>query len=1015
MKLGIRVLGTVALEYDGRIDLLGSAKERVVLAALALDAGRPVSLDTLIHRLWDDSPPAKARAGLHTYAARIRRRLRESTGDDLLVQRAHTYLLDVRPEQVDCHRFEQIAARARALADGADDTAALDLLREAAGLWRGEPLAGLGGLWAESIRASLSQKRLAAQLTRIEAELRRGHYAELVPDIAALLERHPGDETLAALLMTATYGCGRQAEALHVYDTVRRRLRERLGTDPGEALTRLHRLVLNGAPARQLLPRQEPATTAPRTLPRHAELVGREEELAAIVHAAQRGDGGVIALQAISGMAGIGKTLLALHAARRLEPLFPDGQLHLDLRAHSPGRTPLCATSALGALLRMLGVPASDLPGRLDELVSLWRTLLSHRRAVIVLDDVADPEHVKPLLPGPSPSLMIVTSRRRLSGLPGVRPVLLDVLPEEDAVALFRELAGEGRTPRVREVAAIVRLCGRLPLATEIAARRLASRPSWTTGHLLHRLTHGHGRLREIRDGNQEMARAFEVSYSTLHPEERSVFRLLGLQLGTDYDAFSTAALTDLAFDHAERTLEGLLDAHLIQEPAPDRYTTHDLLGEYSRMLAASELGPAERESALRRLIDFYVQASDAADRLIAPRRPRPHLPRRLCAYRIPAWSGAADARRWLTSECSALIAAERHCRAHGRPHEAALLAGSLAGFLLEERHSADTQGMHRAAAEHWRTVAHPEAEVYALVDQGTALSRSGQYAQALTVLGRALRTARTIGDTAVAEVLHARGVLLWNLGHLPEALADQEETLALRTRADDPWQIARSRNNLGITHLYLGDFTAARDHFHSALDMFRTAGDAHEEAHVLNNLSDLKLHIGERESARKYLQEARKLLAVSGTAAEHAMAQVNLANTMDSPRELPAMLDLYQDSLSAFQRLGDRRNASITLHGMGLALHAAARFEESADHHSRALDLARSIGSAHEEAQALHGLGAAEHRLGRTASAADHLAVAVAVAERTGAADEAARARATLAGIRAESSIPDGKPGERV
>ncbi|UFQ18773.1 MULTISPECIES: AfsR/SARP family transcriptional regulator [Streptomyces] len=1011
MEIGIRVLGTVALEYDGRIDLLGSAKERLVLATLGIHAGRPVSLDTLIHRLWDDHPPAKPRAGLHTYAARIRRRLRENTGDDLLVQRAHTYLLDVRPEQVDCHRFEQLAARARALADGADDTAALALLREAAELWRGEPLAGLGGPWAESVRASLSQKRLAAQLTRIEAELRRGHYAELVPDIAALLERHPGDETLAAHLMTATYGCGRQAEALHVYETVRRHLREHLGTDPGEALTRLHRLVLNGAPAQKLLPRRGPAATAPHTLPRHPELVGREKELAAITRAAERGNGAVIALQAISGMAGVGKTLLALHAARRLEPLFPDGQLHLDLRAHSPGRAPLCATSALGALLRMLGVPATDLPDRLDELVYLWRTLLCHRRAVIVLDDAADPEHVRPLLPGPSPSLMIVTSRRRLSGLPGVRPVLLDVLPEEDAVTLFRELAGEGRTPRVREVTAIVRLCGRLPLATEIAARRLASRPSWTTGHLLHRLTHGHGRLREIRDGNQEMARAFEVSYSTLRPEERSVFRLLGLQLGPDYDTFSTAALTDLSFDDAERILEGLLDAHLIQEPTPDRYTTHDLLGEYSRMLAASELGAPERESALRRLIDFYVQASDAADRLIAPRRPRPHLPRRVSAHRTPAWSGAAEARRWLAAECSALIAAERHCRTHGHPHEASLLAGSLAGFLLEEKYAADSQGMHRAAAEHWRSLAHPEAEAYALVDQGAALSRSGRYDQALTVLGRALDTARDIDGMTVAEVLHARGVLLWNLGRLPEALADQEETLTLRMRSGAIWQVARSHNNLGITHLYLGNLPAARDHFHKALDTFRTVGDAHEEAHVLNNLSDLQLRAGKRESARKYLQEARKVLAVSGTTAEHAMAQVNLANTMNSPQELHAMLEMYQDSLDSFQRLGDRRNASITLHGMGLALHAAGRFEEAAEHHTHALELARTIGAATEEAQALQGLGAAEHRLGHTTSAADHLTEAAAVAERTGATAEAARARAALAEVketRAESIIPD-------
>ncbi|MFD4629277.1 BTAD domain-containing putative transcriptional regulator [Streptomyces sp. NPDC058284] len=1008
MEIGIRVLGTVALERDGHIDLLGSAKERLLLAALSLDAGRPVSLDTLIHRLWEEAPPAKPRAGLHTYAARLRRRLRTAGSSDLLIQRAHTYLLDVGPEQVDCHRFDQLTARARSLSDRSDDGAALDLLREAAALWRGEPLAGLSGLWVESIRATLSQKQLAAHLTRFRIELRRRHFAELVPEVAALFDQYPGDETLAAQLMTATYGCGRQAEALRVYETVRRHLGEHLGTDPGEPLTRLHRLILNGAPLRELLPHRTPQAAAPHTLPRHADLVGRQDELAAITRAAGRSTGTVIALQAISGMAGVGKTLLALHAARSLGPHFPDGQLHLDLRAHSPGRAPLTTRAALTSLLRMLGVPPGDLPDELDDLVGLWRTLLSHRRAVIVLDDVADPDHLRPLLPGPSPSLMIVTSRRRLSGLPGVRPVLLDVLPQEDAVALFLDLVGEPCRARSHEVTAIVQLCGRLPLAVEIAARRLGSRPSWTAGHLLRRLTHGHGRLREIRDGTQEIARAFEVSYRTLSVEERAVFRILGLQLGPDYDAFTTAALVDLPLDRTERVLEGLLDAHLIQEPEPERYTTHDLLGEYSRMLASSELESVERNQALHRLIDFYVQASDAADRLIAPRRPRAIHSRRLSAHRMPAWNSPADARRWLAAECSGLIAAERHCRTHGRPHEAALLAGSLAGFLHEERYSAHTQGMHLAAAAHWRAQGDPEAEVYALIEQSTALSRSGHHDQALSTLGQALRTARTIDDTTVAEVLHARGVLRWNLGRLAKARADQEDTLALRTRAGDSWQIARSENNLGITHLYLGNFKVAHEHFRSALTRFRAVGDTHEEAHVLNNLADLHLHTEEREQARNLLQEARKLLAVSGTAAEHAMAQVNLANTMNASTELDDMLDIYRDSLTSFHRLGDRRNASITLHGMGSALYTAARFREAAEHHTRALELARSIGATHEEAQALHGLGAAEHQLGQSASAAAHLTAAVASAERSGAADEAVRARMSLAEVKSESTVPD-------
>ncbi|WP_172382786.1 BTAD domain-containing putative transcriptional regulator [Streptomyces sp. MNP-20] len=1007
MDLGIRVLGPVELRRAGHGDRLGSAKERLVLAALALDAGRPVSLDTLIHRLWEDAPPAKPRASVHAYAARIRRRLRTVCDDELLLQQAHTYTLALHPRQVDCHRFAELADRARSLTDGGGDAEALGLLREAEELWRGEPLAGLPGLWAARVRAGLEEKHLAAHLTRFGIELRRGRFAELVPEVGALLEQYPSDETLACQLMTAAYGCGRQSDALRVYDTVRRRLREQLGTDPGDALTRLHRLVLNGAPLHELVPPPEPAVAAPRTLPSHPELVGRAHELDTILSAAptRAEPGAVIALQAISGMAGVGKSLLALHAARRLGGRYPDGQIHLDLRAHSPGQEPLTPEAALMALLRVLGVPARAVPDGLDELVSLWRTLLSARRAVIVLDDAAGPEQLRPLLPGASPSLVIITSRRRITGLPGVRPVLLDVLPPDDAVALFRRLAGPERTGRAHEVADIVRLSGYLPLAIELAAGRLASRPAWTTANLLHRLTHGHGRLAEIRDGSREMVRAFEVSYLTLTAEERAVFRRLGLQLGPDFETFTTAALTGLPAHRAERVLESLLDAHLIQEPKPERYVFHDLLGEYARTLSLSE-DPAEvRDGALRGLIDFYVQACDAADRLVYPRRARPDAPRPDRGRALPAWPSPDAARRWLTAERAGLVAAERHCRAENACEDAALLAGALANFLDEEGYAIEAQRMHESAARHWRTAARPEEEVRALLDLGTALSRGGRYEEAIATMGRAREVADRLGDGAArAETEHLLGLLYWNLGRQPEALAHQNEALALRRPTGDGWQIARSQNNLGITHLYLGNFADAEEHFRSALDGFRASGDEIQLARTLNNLSDLRTATGDRAASREFLQQALHLLEKSSSPSAHAITQVNLANTMSPSSELNSMLDLFHDALTTFRRLGDLRNASITLHGMGQALFASHEFHEAAHHHRRALDLARSIGAAHEEVQALHGLGTAELHLDQPEAAAGHLTEAVATAERTGNGHEAARARESLSVLHAET-----------
>ncbi|WP_405864383.1 tetratricopeptide repeat protein [Streptomyces sp. NBC_01515] len=1010
MDLEVRLLGPVELRGEHHVDTLGSVKERLVVAALGVDAGRPVSLDTLIHRLWDDSPPAQPRASLHTYIARIRRRLRALDCGEVLVQQAHAYTLDVRPDQIDCHRFQRLTARARALSDSGDDREALRVLLDAEELRHGEPLTGLPGLWAERIRSVLEERQFSAQLLRIGIELRSGHFAEVVPDLTTLLEEHPTDELLAGQLMTATYGCGRQADALRVYDTVRRRLLQDLGADPGESLTRLHGLVLNGAPVHSLLPRTEPAATAPQTLPSHAELIGREAELAVIMHnavplsTASPTTGTVIALQTVSGMAGVGKSTIALHAARRLAPFFPEGAAYLDLQAHSPGQEPLTADAALTSLIRAFGVPAAELPHDTDGLVSLWRRLLSNRRAVVVLDDAAGPQQLRPLLPGSSPSLIIVTSRRRLTGLPGIRSIQLDVLPPKDAVTLFRSVAGGDRTLQSGEVADIVRLAGYLPLAIELAAGRLASRPSWTTAHLLRRLTHGQGRLKEIRDGARgEIGMAFDISYRALTSEEQTVFRFLGLRFGPDVDTFGMAALTGLPHDTTEDALESLLDVHLIQEPVPERYTLHDLLGEYSRALAMSGETDSARDEAISRVIDFYLQASDTADRMIYPRGLRPDRPAPPARHPLPPWDDAPTARRWLLAERAALITAERHCRTTGRLREGALLAGALAAFLDDEGYSADARSMHASAVQHWHAVGERQSEAHALIDLGNALSHCGRYDEARTALRQAHRAAADLDDAeAGAEALHQLGVLHWNTGQLAEALEFQLSTLRLRTASGDIWQISRSRNNLGITYLYLGRFQESQENFDLALAGFRTSTDMREYAHVLNNLSDLHIRMGNTDSARKLLHEALDTLKESGNPSERAITQVNLANTMSSPRELVAMLEVLQQSLNTFRRLGDRRNASETLHAMGTALHTAGRFTEAAARHEHALELARSVGAAHEEAQALHSLGLAEHRLGQGSSAAAHITHAIEVADRIGAAREAAQARESLAAVSA-------------
>ncbi|MFF9346032.1 BTAD domain-containing putative transcriptional regulator [Streptomyces sp. NPDC014734] len=1001
MEFEIALLGPVELRVNGHGEALGTPKARTMAAALAVDAGRPISVDTLIHRLWDDNPPGKPRASLHAYATRIRQRLRgpEDDGPDLLVQQAHSYTLAIDPERVDSHRFQRLCAEARALSDNGDDTGALALFHRAERLWRGDPLTGLSGLWAESVRANLREKHLAATLARAGIELRMGHYAELVPDLSTLFEQHPTDETVAQQLMVATYGCGRLADALRTYDIIRRRLSEQLGSDPGEALTRLYQRILDRAPLSALLGRPEAARVVPVTLPSHGDLVGREKEMRVLE--ASPTTGTVIALQTITGMGGVGKTHIALHAARRLAAQYPDGQIHIDLGAHSQGRRPLSPESALTTLLRAFGVSAGELPDDLGGLVSQWRTLLSTRRAVIVLDDAVDADQVRPLLPGPSASLIIITSRHRLTGLPGVRSLVLDVLPEDDASRLFRRFAGEERTPDAADVARIVHLCGYLPLAVEIAAGRLVSRPSWTTSHLIKKLSRTHGRLDEIRDGYREIAGVFEMSYATLTPDQRTSFRMLSRYLGQDFDLHAASALTSLPLDSVERVLESLLDAHLIQEPAPDRYRFHDLIGEFARTLASTGKQEEDHRLAVERLIDFYVQAAEHADVMIYPDhslRKTPPAP----TFLLPEWPDAAAATGWLTQELTALLSAEQYARTQGHAHRAARLARALARFLDEAGYWGAARRMHEPAARYWLEAGDRRAAVRALTDLGTALARSSRYEHSLDAGHSALELAGTLDDPeAEAETRHLLGVIHWNLGNHQEALSLQTQALERRLRTGGDLQLSKSRNNLGITHLYLKNYAEAMGCFASALSGFRRTGEIQEELKALNNIADLHSITGDQESSRRLLNKILGSPHAAANPLTRATSQVNLANTMKIPEELNEALSLYRDALLTLHRLGDRRNTSITLHHMGLAFEAAGDDDRAVAHHERALDVATGIGAAHDRLQALCRLGATERRLGRTGAAIGHLEEAVDLADRIGATDEATQAQYELSALR--------------
>jgi transcriptional regulator with XRE-family HTH domain len=371
--------------------------------------------------------------------------------------------------------------------------------------------------------------------------------------------------------------------------------------------------------AEVLTARQEEATgafaaAATRALPRDiAAFTGRQSELAQLMGtlaATAAAAGGVVGIYAVDGMAGIGKTTFAVHAAHRLTGSFPDGQFFLPLHAHTPGRAPVDPADALASLLLTAGVPAGQIPPGLDARAGRWRDHVAGKKILLLLDDAVGHEQVRPLLPGTAGSLVMVTSRRRLTALHASAVISLDALPPAEAATLLVRLAARpGMQASDGAVGQITRLCGYLPLAIGMLASQLRHHPSWHASQLAGGLADARDRLTVMHAENLSVAAAFDLSYADLTAGSQRLFRRLGLIPGPDFDAHAAAALDGTSLDQARRHLGELYDQHLTTEPAPGRYLLHDLLREHARALAAAD-DPAESDAAVSRLLDYYLHTA---------------------------------------------------------------------------------------------------------------------------------------------------------------------------------------------------------------------------------------------------------------------------------------------------------------------------------------------------------------------------------------------------------------------
>jgi DNA-binding SARP family transcriptional activator/tetratricopeptide (TPR) repeat protein len=988
-EVRFRLLGAVDAWAGGRRIDLGPARQRCLLALLLLHANQPVPTGRLVDLMWGEHPNAHARNTVQVYVSRLRRALASVDGVRLVTARPG-YRVEVDPDRVDLHRFRRMVADARS-ADG-DEQAAV-LLRRALGLWRGQPLDDVA---PEHLRASvcavLAEERIGAWEELVDVEMRLGHHARLLAELRDLAEQHPLRERVAAQYMTALHRTGRRAEALAHYRGLRERFARELGINPSAMVDDLHQRILRddpdlhqrpaaarpggGAPAAGHVPAELPADL-PTFTGRDAELAHLPELLAASVRCPA-----APAIGVIDGMAGVGKTALAVHWAHHVRDRFPDGQLFVELHGFTRDVPPTDPADALDRILRTLGVPGDRVPRGLDERAALYRSLLADRRVLVVLDNAASERQVTPLLPGTPGCLVLVTSRRRLTGLDGARPLSLDVLPPADAVALFTQVAGSERLagcpPEL--VGEIVERCGRLPLAVHLAAARLRARPTWTPADLADRLADRHTRLTELVAGPRGVAAAFDLSYREVGPEQRLVFRRLGLHPGTEVEPYATAALAGVTAARARALLEDLVDAHLLAQHGPDAYRLHDLIRQYARQCADGEETEPDRERALTRLFDHYLHTASVATGLLYPQGAGQQPATDPAGTDVPPLRDRSEAAAWLEEQLCNLTSATA-VAATVRPAFSTALSEVLWRHLYERDHFAAAYTIHGYALAAARQSGDLLAQARALLNLGVAHARLGHYGEALEHLRTALPLFGRAGDRpGQLRTLGNLGVLSERLGDYDGARETFGHTLELYREVGDLGGQARTLVNLGIVHGRLGDYAPALDSFGQALELYLRLGDRGGQARAHFNLGIAHGRVGHHDAALDHHARALALFDEIGSHDQEGGPLNDIGNIHRRAGDHELALDHHRRALAVHRENGNRGGEAEVLNDMGRTLHAAGRAVDALAHHRDSLAIADAIGDRYEQARAHDGMAHAHSALGRPDLAREHWQRALAV-----------------------------------
>ncbi len=950
------MLGPITVRSDGHSIPVGGPRQRCVLGALLVNVGREVTVDQIISYLWSDDPPRTARSVIQVQISHLRRILPDS-----IATTSGGYVLDVDPESVDLHRFRRL----RKSAAGSDAETAVVLLDQALDCWRGVPFSGVGSEYLDhSVVAPLREERASAVIEWGGHALDLGRYRDVASRLTSFVSEEPFRERLHHLLITALWRDNERAGALSAYEEFRSRLADELGVDPGPELVALYNRMLQeeGTPQESLAASRAPETgftylvrnDLPRDLP---DFTGRQEPLRQLEELASAEDGRA-KVCVITGAGGEGKTATAVRFGYEAAKRYPDGQLFIDLYGYTSNKEPLDPASALGALLRAVGVDAGDVPESLDERSALWRATLMGRKALLVLDNVSSYAQVSPLLPSSPGSLTLITTRNELSGVSGARFLTLGMLDEASSLELLGRILGEERVRREPEQAhEIARICGGLPLALRVIAGRMLSRPKWTFAHVARRMNEQNRKFRELQVEGQSVESVIDLSFQSLNSEQRNAFLLLGLMVGNTIDLAGGAALLKVTVEDADDILQELVGMCLLDEPQGDVYRMHDLIREFSLARAVSAFGSGDVADARTRLAEYYLSTAQKAADLLGPRA-LSEEPGTEVEYRTELLN-REDAENWFSLHQENLAGAIDYFAATDNGELAWRMAEAVWRFYALHGEMGLLISSHERALQISEKQGNHRGRAVTLIGLGIAYCFSGRFNESISLLSEARDLLESVGDRrGVVRALANLGMAYERVGRLVDSVGAIQGVMDNAIELGDLRLEAIQWGNLAVLRQTLGEHEEAIRCAEQAIA--QALGEDHSEvrAHAKRVMGEARAGLGQLEPAFQDLNEAMELSHALRLDGPRIYVHNSLGLAYRSARCWEEAVEAHSEALALAEKSGNRSGDSEILTDLGITYSAAVRYEEAAETLEKALATATERDERYMAARASLALG---------------------------------------------------------